>query len=496
MAGWFEAFANFAKAGEGALDRYAQMRQLREDKRVEAEQRAFENKLRMAQSQRQEELARLQSEQLSNAILGQRQDTFTKYRLPGSEISEPDMATARQLGLGGNILTNRPSPLIQATLKMQPEGQAYMLGENPEDAPMPLAGGLDEQTQNVVGLPDDPYTGNRWLGTPEQQLQERQYRMQMGALQNARIDDPNSLMQFDLVNGNQPDVRRYLPPQRNQPQGTVNPFTEGLRAWQAANPGKQPTMQDIQEIARLDDQPRAAGSSAATAPSVVDGLDDELRNAVGRITMSLNGPRRAGFTQTINDYVSRGVPREQIVDVIRQAALESEGAVQRDKLMARQEMRAQLANAREALKGLKAAGLPTDWLTGGVENTLRRLGTTNDPKYVTFKQQLEDAVINYRRAASGAAFTESERQSYERMFPSYSNSGEVNEALIGGLLASSDAIERNYWNHKLGPGGYDFISGTAADQANLTRQQVAPPSVIPDGAVLVRDPATGKLRVQ
>jgi hypothetical protein len=89
----------------------------------------------------------------------------------------------------------------------------------------------------------------------------------------------------------------------------------------------------------------------------------------------------------------------------------------------------------------------------------RKLGTTTNPEYVRLANRLMGTLINYRRSATGAQFSEKESSQYELMFPNYRNNLPVNLALIDGLEREMRTYDSAFWKHKLGEGGAKLVLG-------------------------------------
>lgn len=99
-----------------------------------------------------------------------------------------------------------------------------------------------------------------------------------------------------------------------------------------------------------------------------------------------------------------------------------------------------LTDIQGLLDQYKKAGGDTGLLAGNAEQLAQRVGKTGNPELAQIGQQIQVALIAYRNAVSGAAFTEPERKQYEALFPSTGNSPELNAAKIKGL---TDAFNRN-----------------------------------------------------
>lgn len=189
-------------------------------------------------------------------------------------------------------------------------------------------------------------------------------------------------------------------------------------------------------------------------------MDAEIRNAAARAVLSVAAAKREAFTGQVNRLWSEG-NTDELKSIIRQAALENEDVTTKAQIRARAATIAALDDTKVMLEELKAAGVNPNWFTGTVEDLARKMGTTTDPKLVALKNRLLDTLINYRRAATGAAFGEKEGRDYAQMFPNYSQTLPVNLATIEGLTRAMKGNDRVFWENKLGKGGAALVGATS-----------------------------------
>lgn len=308
--GWYDALLNFAGGAAPAVDRYTQLRGLREDKQLARQQQEFENRLKQQQAEQNKGLYGLQAQQLQDAILrGKRQD-FVGSHIPGMEMSPESMTQANELGLGGLVKPGgTPSPLMSAVGKMAMPGKMYELGE-PGGPVQEMQGADPSMTGRMYGLPDEPFTPDKWMGTYEQQQSEQQRMMQLQAMLGVDLNDPDSLLRYDVASGNQPDARRYQPTQRGG-STTVNPFTMALQSWMQANPGQNPTPEQIGQINRsanpLASQGQGQQGPGMLSPYAESNVIQRLSTAWANANSSANDLKRAHTLMKVGmDAARRG----------------------------------------------------------------------------------------------------------------------------------------------------------------------------------------------
>ena len=186
----------------------------------------------------------------------------------------------------------------------------------------------------------------------------------------------------------------------------------------------------------------------------------DVRTALDRATMSVPAIRRG----TVEDAVARSWAagdQAGAKDMIRQAAIESEPVDTRSQIMGRRNTLAAMKDVRLMLEEMQKAGVPTNWFKGNVEDLARKLGTTQDPKYVELSTRLMDSLVQYRRAATGVQFSVRESQDYQKMFPNYRNTLPVNLATMQGLERAVETNDRTYWEHKMGPEAAKWFTAPA-----------------------------------
>lgn len=214
-------------------------------------------------------------------------------------------------------------------------------------------------------------------------------------------------------------------------------------------------------------QQQQANTAAQNAQARLGGgagtLTPAYRNALERVIGNLPANRR-GPKVTHAERLLAEQNEPELKDFIRQTAIDTENVDTKNQVLGRMATIASLNDTLAILRELKAKGVPTNILTGTLEDVARKLGTSTNTEYVELANRLQGTLINYRRAATGVAFGEREGQAYEKMFPNYRNTLPVNEALISGLMREMTTYDRVYWEHKLGKDGAELILGPQAGQ--------------------------------
>lgn len=95
--------------------------------------------------------------------------------------------------------------------------------------------------------------------------------------------------------------------------------------------------------------------------------------------------------------------------------------------------------------------------TGVKEKALQKGGLTSDPQLAELANDIALAIVDYRRAVSGAAFTESEAAAYEAIFPSAGKTPELNMAKIKSLQEKLQGDADAYYKNRIGEDLYSSI---------------------------------------
>src|SRR3990167_9167512 len=215
-------------------------------------------------------------------------------------------------------------------------------------------------------------------------------------------------------------------------------------------------------------------------------IDDPLyADAIQRAVLYIPANRRDTMIAFANDLWKRG-DKEQLGQVIRQMAVETEDVNTQREIRGRMQTRDSMLAIAEDLDALEASGVDTNIVRGKAEQLVRYLGATSNPELVRIGQRIQANLITFRRAATGVTSSYNEPEAYNALWPDIRSVNSVNMNLIYGLLDEMDVNDSTYWNYKLGPNGAALVLGAGTP----TSTAIAPLS---DGAEFVRDPTTGRV---
>lgn len=129
----------------------------------------------------------------------------------------------------------------------------------------------------------------------------------------------------------------------------------------------------------------------------------------------------------------------------------------------------------KGLKELENAKIDTNIFTSIAQKSLDKIGKADydgvvgkigDPRLAKVANDIALAIISYRRAVSGAAFTESEGRAYENAFPSIGKEKDLNTARIQSLRDSFRNGTDAYLRFRIT--GYDDLFSTDVGNSDVT----------------------------
>lgn len=177
-----------------------------------------------------------------------------------------------------------------------------------------------------------------------------------------------------------------------------------------------------------------------------------LMDAFNAVAVGLTDEQRKSAKTSFQGLVNRGDiegAKEYLISTIAQS--NAVPADQKNKVYGRQEALNALTDVKKLLKEYEAAGGDTGFFTGKMEDWANKIGKTTDPKLATIQNQIRLALVDYRRAVSGAAFTETEAAEYNRLFPSVGKVSEFNSAIIDSLAQTFSRNQKSFLQVIVGP---------------------------------------------
>lgn len=217
---------------------------------------------------------------------------------------------------------------------------------------------------------------------------------------------------------------------------------------------------------RYDAQGKPIASKAPTAPSGGSGagagldvssrLPPQALAVYDRVLVNVPGTRVGAIKQGMNRLAASGASEDQMKDFLKYASVETLGQADKTAMIGRMQTLTALKDAETLLREV-----PTNYLRGTWEDTMRALGTTSDPKLVQLGTQMGTILANYMRSISGAAIAESEAARLSKLIPNYRNTLTVNKNQIQGFSDALRSFDNAFYQYKFGD-NYDWVMGTGA----------------------------------
>lgn len=221
-----------------------------------------------------------------------------------------------------------------------------------------------------------------------------------------------------------------------------------------------------QEIKLLEANTAKVNADAAKARADAQGLVIDTTNpqiaavqrAIQFLTPGATADQRKDIIRTYQSMIQTG-EIDQAKDYIKRVAREIAPIDENQKATGREEAIVSLNTIKNALDKYVAGGGDTGILAGSVESIANKIGRTKDPELAKLANSIRLSIVDYRRAVSGAAFTESEAAEYAALFPSIGNVPSFNDAKITSLLETFQRNQELFYSRMFGPLNYSALFG-------------------------------------
>lgn len=261
-------------------------------------------------------------------------------------------------------------------------------------------------------------------------------------------------------------------------QGLWDPKNGDALAFYAATEGAKTgsTLLSPEEAAKLKvpygttkaEAAKMGITPSSTSSSGLNSLSSEqakaYRSALSAIKFGSVADRTTA-ENAIADAINNG-DTNGAKDLIRSYVIMNSTSKEREVLDGKRNAMEALNSIETKLNEFKAAGGNTNIFTGLSEKALEKGGLTKDPKLANLANSIAIAIIDYRKAITGAAFTESEGEAYEQVFPSVGNTTELNTEKISTLKESLTRNQDNFIKSRLGETNYNRILGNPYQSVN------------------------------
>lgn len=156
---------------------------------------------------------------------------------------------------------------------------------------------------------------------------------------------------------------------------------------------------------------------------------------------------------TFQQYLNKG-DTEGAKNYIIRVAMAGASTDQQNQAIGRKSGLDSLATIKQLL-----TKVPTDILTGTLENTIQKLGVSSNPDLAYIGSQIQQQIQIYRRSMTGVAFSPQESAEYAKIFPDITNLASLNNAKIDSLIESFNRNNRAVLSFYIGDSNYDKLFG-------------------------------------
>ena len=212
-------------------------------------------------------------------------------------------------------------------------------------------------------------------------------------------------------------------------------------------------------IDEIGDKLRFSGQSEAFSGAFKSAFEFVTKSG---FTTSDRIASKDGLDELLEDDDTVGA-REFILGLARDKA----SATIKQQVEGREDLLIAIDSIEVGLKALKDEGVDTGFLTGLKEKALEKGGfTVGTPEQNAIANEIAIAIINYRKAISGAAFTESESKAYDKVFPSTGKTSELNQVKINSLRKVANNAQDAFYRRSIGS-SYDQIIGNEVENPEI-----------------------------
>lgn len=195
-------------------------------------------------------------------------------------------------------------------------------------------------------------------------------------------------------------------------------------------------------------------------------LQNENKQSLG-LSTGINSGKNAGIINTIlgsgkftnqqANAVTRAINNgEDAFTVVKNNAKNIMGQTEATKVIGYETAKQSLEDINTSLKEFYAMGGKTGIFSGNYENTINKLGSVSDPRFVSLATQIATALQVYRNAVTGTAYSVQEGQSIEKIFPGINKTQGLNDAILDGRAKAFDSVIDGAYRSTLGS-AYDKL---------------------------------------
>ena len=222
---------------------------------------------------------------------------------------------------------------------------------------------------------------------------------------------------------------------------------------------------DFNTFARNIEQ-KAVESGTATSmnPAVLEELYNKQVKplpayvaAAEQVALELTGDKKGPlFIADIKKLVESG-DLSRAKDRLKKVALDTVDPTTAQQTRGRDATMRALKNIETDLEAYRAKYKDMNILSGTAEQIKNKIGKVQNADQKRIATKIQAAVADYRKAISGAAFTEQEKAEYDAMFPSIMNEESLNTANIQAMMETFAQANESFYRQQFGNENYELI---------------------------------------
>lgn len=244
-------------------------------------------------------------------------------------------------------------------------------------------------------------------------------------------------------------INKYAPPSENN---TSQYLSQAISAT-GANANTKIGDINVDTLAQFMAK-KESGTTIGSTNSQSQG-DTAVNDAFKFLSPNLTDAQRKSATAALKSFGNDSTKAADFVLTTAISALPT--ADLKNAAYGRQSAIAALGDIQSLLSQFQAKGGDTNLLTGSIEKISQKVGATSNPDLAYLGNQIVQAMVDYRRSVSGAAFTESESKVYENLFPSIGNVPALNAAKVQSLKDIFNRNQKVTMETILGSNNYDNL---------------------------------------
>lgn len=323
----------------------------------------------------------------------------------------------------------------------------------------PTIGGARKQIQEaesaISQLRDfeSTYSANKLRLLTMQQQQESQLRDDARALFNSAIGVGSKAVEGIIAKN--PDIIKNAGFNKE----TADFFVQGLKEQEAikakqaeeVSMGKA-TLEALREqnLALLGQKLGVGTFSTPQNPAI----GDAFNRATAGTTFTTDD--RIQYQRQIQGYMDRG-DIQGAKDFIEDLAVSGFGIVGYQTYITEKTGIAQLNDIKREMQNYIAKGGNTNIFVGKEQDILNKIGKTKDPDLARIGVKLTNALITFRRQATGVQFSQKEQEQYEKMFPKIGKDVNFNMANLDGLTQAMQIAMKATLQQRIGASNYSQL---------------------------------------